>query len=308
MAGLCQDECGVANTGIEPCSYVPKAPAAVVFVKMRDDAGAKNSLPVGSVLDQAAWDLLINEADPSQRFYPMGSGASADFFVQNVTEPTAVSGDFSAQYYPIDFAISTMEFRAMNASENYVADLSKALKCGLWGAYLVDYKGKVYGQISNDGTELYPKEIQNGTLIGTYNPPLGNQNVGFGLFKWTWSIANLASDARILTDVTANIIGTPGLVTVTGKLGTPGATTIQVTLKAKSSVAEGIPFAGLVAADFDVLKVSDDTAITISTVAETADGVYLITCTGSTGLAAYIVVTKAGYDFSSVSDLTFTFA
>lgn len=307
MAGLCLDECGIANTGIEPCSYIPKAPAAVVFVKIKADDGTLNSLTVGSTLDQTDWNALINQANPSKRFYPMGSGTSADKFVQTVTEPTSVEGDFGALYYPVDMVKTNMEFRAMNAPENYVADLAKALKCGIWGAYLVDYNGKLYGQISDDGTKLYPKEIQKGTLIGLYTPP-SISDVGFGLFKWTWSVSNLATNARIMTNITANIIGTEGLISVNGEIGTITSTTVRIKLIVKSNVAEGIPFEGLVTADFDILKVSDNTAITVSNAEEVAEGDYLVTCTSSTGLAAYIVVTKSGYDFSSVSDLTFTFA
>lgn len=304
----CSNTCGKANTGANACDYKEGYPAGFILMKITADDGTLNSIPADSTFEQADLDALINHADESKRMYPLMApfGERLDVIVPTVSDPETITTDFGKIIRVTDNSITSWSFKIYYTNASYVAKINKAIKCGVWGVYRVDANGKIEGQESVDMETLYPLEIE--SFYAKFIPCFKG-NPATAEVSFSYSLAANPIYRKWHIDVTANVLAANGLKNMFAKLiGTPTSTTVTLDVFIDSGVAGGSKAEGLVAADFDILKVSDDSAVTITGVVEIASGRYTITCSSSTGLLSYPVITKTGYDASDVSTVTFTFA
>jgi hypothetical protein len=307
MAENCDNACGNFNVGLSQCAYKIPAMAGFMFVKKYGSGGTLNGIPTNATLTQSALDARINSADSDNRFYPVfkTNGYGLNGITPTVADPPTVATDFGGTIDVLPRGLTTWEFTAFYTNPAWNEGLRRLLSCGDWTAYRIDLNGYWHGILSEDGETLYGFDIE--SFRAKFNWPTAT-TLANSLISFSDSISNDPLNAYYFSNITANTLASKGLVDVTGTLATAGATTQTVTLVSNTYNAMGAEFEGLVMADFEVIKTSDGTNITIASVVETSSGVYLITTTGSTGLSAHIEITKAGYDFSSVSSQTFTYA
>lgn len=286
--------CGVPNTGLPDCEVQEAPIVGFIFQKMIADDNTANGITIATELTDTVRDAFMNNADPSKRMYPFTQ--SIDFVTPTATEPTFTTGQFGAQYAANPRSSQSVEFTLVGASQNYIARLQKALACGVWGVYEIDLNGNIYGNISSDGTKLLPKEIAKGSFIALYNKTNMADNLpNRGIIRFVYSQANREEDARILTEVTSNMLAAKGLVDINGTFSAITSTGFTLDVATDSVTAVKVPFEGLVEADFAVKDSSDDSVITITGFNETEPGKYVLTHSAQTG-SFYVTITKAGFD------------
>lgn len=308
MAGEnCENSCGSANVGLSQCAYKIPPMAGFIYVRKFDGDGVQNGIDVTTVFSQASLNTAINDQDTNKRFYPImkTNGMALNGITPTPAEPASITTDYGSVQYVVPRAVVNWESTAFYVNKAWTERVRKLLSCGEWTAFYVDLNGYIHGILSDDGDTLYGYDIEG--FYATFNWATATTLTN-GSLRFTESISNDPEKAYYFSNITANVLGAKGLVDVNGTLGTPGATTITVTLKSDTYNVAGAPFEGLLETDFDVIKNSDGTNISIDTVEETSPGVYLITTIGSTGLSAHIEITKLGYDFSSVANIDYTYA
>lgn len=298
--------CGVPNTGLNPCPVSSAPTKALYLVKLVDDDGVRNSITIADTLDQTALDALINEADPSQRWYPITGG---DLFAKTYTDPTSTTGQFGAIYYALKTPGKSLLFTVPYASEMLAASWELGFGCGSWGVYAVDALGQVSGYISEDGTELYPARISTGSFRATYKEADFDTNLPNRVeITFTFdTISNKGANARILTGITADILGAQGLQTVDFVYSSVTATGFTLTATRKSEIATAEPQLGLVQANFGIKNRTTDVTVAISAFADAGGGVYNFTyASQTTGVKLYTTLTRTGLDGGNLSAQTVT--
>lgn len=307
MAENCENSCGSYNTGLSQCAYKIPPMGAFLFVRKYDNDGVQNGIDTTAPFTQVSLTALINEQDTSKRFYPISkpNGLALNGITPTPTDPANITTDSGVTVDVLPRGVVNWEFTAFYTNASWNEKVRRLISCGDWTVFYIDLNGYPHGILSDDGDTLYGYDIE--SFRAKFNWATATTLTN-SLISFSESLSNNPLKSFYYSNVTANILASKGLVDVNGTLGTAGATTITVTLTSDTYEAEGSPFVGLVQADFDVIKNSDGTNITISSVVETSDGVYLITTTGSTGLSAHIEVAKNGYDFASVKAQNFTYA
>lgn len=308
MAENCENSCGHANVGLSQCAYKIPPMAGFLFVRKYNNDGDQNGIDTTTPFTQAELNTALNNPETSERFYPImkTNGQALNGITLTPTDPPTVTTDTGSTLDVLPRGVINVQFTAFYTNPAWTEKVRKLISCGEWTVFYIDFNGYIHGILSEDGDTLYGYDIEGFRAV--FNWGVASGTITNSLITFTQSLSNNPENAYYYSNVTANILGSKGLVDVNGVLGTPGATTITVTLTSNTYNALGAKFTGLVTADFEVIKTSDGTNITIASVAETADGVYLITTTGSTGLSAHIEITKTGFDFSQVADQTFTYA
>jgi len=123
----------------------------LIFVNRKADDGTLNHIAAGTTLDQAWLDALINNTDKSKRWYPLPV----------ITNPADVRDDPTYQEFDDNSRSITQLGRrtysgmVLDHSSRYLAKL-ESWACQNFSVYEVDKCGNLVGNISSDGTKLYP--------------------------------------------------------------------------------------------------------------------------------------------------------
>jgi hypothetical protein len=298
--------CGVPNTGLDPCPVDSAPIKGLIFVKMIADDGTKNSIDVETVFDQDALDDLVNQSDSSKRFFPVMSG---DLFAVTYTDPTATNGQFGALYYALKTSGKSLLFTVADASELNAESWQSGFGCGQWGVYAVDSLGQVYGYISTDGTELYPARIATGSFIATFKQADFDTNLPNRVeLKFAFdTIANKGINARIMTGITADVLGATGLQNVDFEYSDVSATGFTLKAYRQSATASKVPQTGLLQTNFTIKNKVTDVTVASTAFAEVADGEYDFTYASQTsGVKLYTALDRVGLDGLQLSQQTVT--
>lgn len=305
MATKCK--CGDPNTGRETCPVVEYAPKAAYLVKLVDDDGVRNSYTIADLLDEAKLTELINEADPSKRWYPL---TDLDNYNTTVTPASSSTGQFGAKRYSIKKPIEDTEFTLFERSRADAALWNSGFGCGQWGVYEVDMDKQVYGTFSEDYTLLYPARITTGSFLATYykSNPSASEPAKV-VITYTRDMSNDDALSAIMDGVTADILNTPGLrVLEFDAVTNITATGFKVKVYEKSSSAVRVKKTGLVQANFSLKNATTNAAITFTAFSESADGEYTFThASQTTGVTAIPAFSRTGYSGSTLSDQIITY-
>lgn len=308
MAENCENSCGNFNTGLSQCAYKIPPIAGFIFIKKFNADGVRNGIDATAPLTEVIYTAKINEPDPADRWYPVfrTNGYAVNAITPTNTDPATFTTTYGTTIDLLPRGVVNWSFNALYTNPSWTEKVRRLISCGDWTAILVDLNNKPHGLVSDDGATIYGYDIESFRAVFEWGN--ASDTPPSSLISFAQSITNDPLKAVYHSDVTANLSQGKGLVDVNGTLGTPGATTITVTLTSDTYESQGAPFVGLVTADFDVINNADGTNITIASVNETSDGVYLITTTGSTGLSAHIEIAKNGFDFANVENQNFTYA
>ena len=80
----CKCDLGLSNTGKPNCVTLQSVTSKLVLVPLKDSTGAKNYLDLATTINEATFTALINQADSSKRWFPLG-------LFENVEMPKADS-------------------------------------------------------------------------------------------------------------------------------------------------------------------------------------------------------------------------
>jgi len=305
MATKCK--CGEPNTGRETCPMPEHAVKAAYLVKLVDDDGNRNGYTIATLLNETKLSELINDPDPSKRWYPL---TDIDNIVTTVTPPTSSTGQFGAKRYAIKKQVEDTEFTVFGRSRADAALWNEGFGCGAWGVYEVDMDKQIYGTFSDDFTIIYPERIATGSFLATYykvNPAANEpQKV---VVQYTRDMNNDDSMSTIMEGVTADILGAQGLrVLEFDAVTNITATGFRVKVYEKSNSAVRVKKTGLVQANFSLKNATTNATIAFTGFSESADGEYTFThASQTTGVKAIPSFSRIGYSGSKLSDQTITY-
>ena len=299
MTSFCNCNSGLSNLGKPTCATVGSVAKKLIYVPIRKADGTKNYIDSGDVIDEAYITALINQADPSERWY-------FSPFIENVED---TKGDSTLESLNNGSSIFVAEgartFTGMYIKEGstFLGKL-KSGKCIDFGVYTVDIDGSLTGAVSTDGTKLYPiavdKETFNPVLMKATDTTVEKVSVTF-----EFSRAERDENLRSInaSDISVNLLEYDGLLDAYLASSSITATSVDITVTTSyGSFGNPIKIEGLVLADFALYNVTVDSAITPSLVTETTDGVYTITFPAATASdVVRVTLSKDGFDSTPIT-------
>jgi len=243
-------------------------------VPLQDNAGAYNRIDLTTL---PTWSALINDTDPSQRWYPLPAFENVELPKADTVFEEANSGRMA--YLRQGKRSFTGELWAYDSTPQFLGKLSSG-RCVEFGVYVVDINGSLIG--SKVGNFLYPIPVDNQSwdpkLMFATDSTVQKIMLGFDWLKGLLDV-NLINPVQV-----AN-------------------TSIQVDATFDYGTAiNPLKFKGAILADFSLYDNTNSTVFTITAVSEPNDGEYIILASFVTGDSYTLSVTKAGFTGS----LTFT--
>ena len=282
------------NTGIPSKQFVISSGVKLVKVRMVADDGTPNSVASTDTINKAYVDALLQNADPSKRWYPIGTFENVDDVRADPTTETFNSGASAVTSQ----GVRTYTGWLLNYSPAYLKVL-QSFSCEDFGFYVIDECGQLIGEQSKDCTELFPIRVN----AASWNPTLIKFTpVAVGKVQVTFEYDQLVNDADLALVPESDIADDIDLRKITGlkqlKIVTSGIS--QTGWTANITVGDGsfggIPAGGLVTASFQAFNETDQAAIAITSVTET--GV-------DTGIYAFVIPSQDVSDVVNYSiDLT----
>lgn len=311
---LCACDYGLGNLGKPNCDKVFAAAKKFIFVPQFSNAGVENSVDSTATLNNAWVSALVNNADKSVRFFFSPE-------VKNVDMPKDApvmesfedgSNNFIAE------AVRKVTGILPECPPRWKANFER-IRCNAnTCVYIVDLFGNLVGCQKNNDGKLYPIPLNaKSAYAGVVMAKDGSsQQIGiqFEIPRNFDDSTICMISANAFTDF--NMLNIGGLIdaniafsniasgAVTATITTPGA-----------DLYEAIPVEGLVIADFvssvtgATSKIRDTTAgadVTITSVTESAPGVYDLVYTLAASKVVVVFADMAGVDFANLKDKSYT--
>ena len=155
----CKPEKVLGSGGLDNCVPVPQQAKRTIRVPLFDASNNRNGIDMTQIGDSAYWDGLFSNTDPNARFSPTPTSKT---IVR--TQADDITEDFDDQTSVIvqDGVISVVNTIVSKASPAMAREL-KTDKCAIFGEYVVDNCGGIYGG-EVDGDILYPIDVDADTL------------------------------------------------------------------------------------------------------------------------------------------------
>jgi len=303
----CKCDVGLGNTGLVNCQPIASVAKKLIVVPTYSDAGAKNGILLTDTLDQAYWDAATNNADASQRWFPLAA-------MENITHERGDSVTEEAGSGNLAFireGVKAFFGEMWKQSPAFLGKLKEA-RCTDISVFIIDNDGNIIGSCPTDDGYLYPIQVDKNSwdarTVEATDSTVQKVSLGFN-----WSDDEKDEDIRMVTsdEYTGNVLGMKGLLDVVGKDAAADSTTDTLTISLETiygSKASPIKIKGLLVGDFTFL--AGGVSVTPLSVVET-NGTYVFTFTPgdlvSTELA-YVTVTKNGYDSTVLSATAITIA
>lgn len=297
MAIGCNCDLGLSNTGRPNCLPLQSVTSKLILVPLQDNAGAYNRIDLTTL---PTWSALINDTDPSQRWYPLPAFENVELPKADTVFEEANSGRMA--YLRQGKRSFTGELWAYDSTPQFLGKLSSG-RCVEFGVYVVDINGSLIG--SKVGNFLYPIPVDN----QSWDPKLmfaTDSTVQKIMLGFDWNRFFDESTLWMITsdEASQNFNDLKGLLDV--NLINPvqvANTSIQVDATFDYGTAiNPLKFKGAVLADFSLFDNTNNAIFPITAVSEPVDGEYIILAAFVTGDSYTLSVTKAGFTGS----LTFT--
>lgn len=263
---------GLGNLGHPNC--VPKfgVISSLIFVPLKAQDGTQNRIDVGVTITSTTFTALTQHVDPSKRWYP-----SPTF--ENVTMETAESlKEESASGRVSKLRTGKVSFTGELWDEDSTPQMQGKLEkypCQDFGFYIVDDLGNLIGSINGDFLEPIPAESSSLDVTFQFKKDDTTQKlmVMFDVKRnFRTSTLRMISSTEGLVD-----FGTlEGLIDADIALSSISLTGFTATITSDYGTARtASKVKGQTAPDFSLYNDTDSASITITTVTETADGVYV---------------------------------
>lgn len=303
----CKCDVGLGNTGLPNCQPIASVAKKLIVVPTYSDAGAKNGILLTDTLNQAYWDAAVNNADASQRWFPLPT-------MENITHERGDSITEEAASGKLAFireGVKSFFGEMWKQSPAFLGKLKEA-RCTDVSVFIIDNDGNIIGSCPTDDGYLYPiqvdKDSWDARTVEATDSTVQKVSLGFN-----WSDDEQDEDIRMVTsdEYTGNVIGMKGLLDIVGKDGAADATSDTLTISLETiygSKANPVKIKGLAIGDFTFL--AGGASVTPISMVET-NGTYVFTFSDGDLVAtqsAYVTVVKNGYDSTALSALEIVIA
>lgn len=293
MAEFCECSVGYGNTGRKKDGL--KKLIGLFLVQLYADDGTRNAIGIGDTVDDAYVVAKINNADASKRWFPIQD-------IKNVTDERAESAfetfndGTRAKVRP---GARSFLGSVINQGPVFLGKLEK-FSCSKFGFFGIDDCHSLIGSISSDGQSLYPVAIQDGSwdvmLMKGNDSAVGRVQIGF-------DISVLEKDASLRQLEGLDFAQYSGLLDVNATISAPTTTSFTATLTLDfGAFGEAIKAKGFIASDFDLYNETDMASVVITSVTETADGVYAFVIPAQTSADVLsLTLDKDGYEMATAT-------
>ena len=289
---------GLSNTGRPNCLPLQSVTSKLILVPLQDNAGAYNGIDLTSALP--VWANLVNDTDPSQRWYPLPAFENVELPKAETVFEEANSGRMA--YLRQGKRSFSGELWAYDSTPQFLGKLASG-RCVDFGVFIVDINGSLIG--AKVGTDLRPIPVDN----QSWNPTLmfaTDSTVQKIMLAFDW---NRYFDESTLWMVTAdeasqNFNDLKGLLDV-NLINPVQVANTSITVDATfdyGTALNPLKFKGALLADFDLYDNTNAAPFVITAVSEPNDGEYVVLASFVTGDSYTLSVTKAGFTGS----ITFT--
>ena len=300
----CKCDVGLGNTGLPNCQPIASVAKKLIVVPTYNDAGTKNGILLSATLDQAYWDAATNNADASERWFPLPS-------MENLTHErgdsvTEESG--SGRLAFIREGVKSLFGEMWKQSPAFLGKLKEA-KCTDISVFIVDNDGNIIGSCPSEDGYLYPialdKNSWDAKMVEATDSTIQKVSLGFN-----WSDDAKDEDIRMVTsdEYTGNVLGLKGLLDIVGVNGASSKAAATVTIDLQTiygSKASPVKIKGLILTDFSLFNVTTGLAVVIDSVTEVNGSYTLDYTTGTAGVTIadvlQVTVAKNGYDSTGLS-------
>jgi len=302
----CSCEVGLGNTGTPNCEEIAKVGKKLIFVPTYKADGTRNGLDLTSAIDNAVITALINAADQEERWYPAPNLEN----VEDVrADPITESANSGTSYF-IQEGQRTFVGLMFDQGSVLLGKL-QAMVCQQMSAYVVDKGASLIGVVDPSAPTIFrPIDIQDSTfyprLVKATDTAIQKIQLNF-----TWS--DLENDANLrmilATEVPdVSFLNLRGLLDVDAEYSNESTTTFTAALSLQYGTALAKnPVKGLVIGDFSLYNETTPGAVAITSVTESAPGVYDFVFPAQTASDVLTLTpTKNGYDFTNVVESPIT--
>lgn len=237
MAKFCECPSSGQNMGVRSCPTVMGDVKKHIFVPLFKADGTRNSIKL-SDFDAGTGTLLdsyfigkFNESNKQDRFFitPSKYENLAPSSTDSATEEAP-----SGRIHNFNNSVLTFEGDIWE-QDSTLAGKIKSHACGLLGVYEVSVSNAIRGEESADGLELFPMQIESGSLESKSIETV--ENSAAQRIKLTFQYSQLLNDSRLMTikgsDIATDLLNVNGLLDGnTTVLSVPAisATTASITL------------------------------------------------------------------------------
>lgn len=295
---------GLGNTG-ESCTPIIEISSNGFEMYLKDGDGNRNGIDLeNDTINDAYISAKINHTDPLQRWYPIGTFKNVTDEREDPIYETAEDGSLGF----IQEGIRKVSLQIWNGTQILCGKLNQSRNKSI-GVMPITITGDLVGTIGNDQsncvpTMLYPIAVDPGSWYAKFIKKT-NSVVQKLMLTWNWLRSEKDENLRVIeaSEMDTDLTLVEGLKDVCDTISDEDQTTFTATMRLAGygSATAPIPMTGLVIGDFDLYNVTDSATITISTVTETSDGVYVFTFPSQTlGDVLRLTPTKTGYAFDAV--------
>jgi len=277
------------------------------IVPTYDSDGNLNKVVAGTLIDQTYLTARLNDVDTSKRWYPLMGVEAA---TSERADPTFFDNPSGAAEF-VKQGVRNLSYELRKRGPEFLGQIS-ACVCSEYSVFFVDLDGKLRGMITAVGvdSDFFPVKIQ----PASFYPSLiqaTEDNPEHLLVKFQYGLTERDELLRTYPDglVTADLLSAKGLVDVYSTITNITATGFDVDLTTRYTNGNKAKVTGLVAGDFTLEDVTDNTSISISSVTESSvtPGLYTVVHASTvTSKVKMLTPTKTGYDFTAVEANTFT--
>lgn len=300
---LSECENGLGNTG-ESCTPIIGITANAFAMYLKDGDGVRNGILLTDTINDAYIAARLNDVDPLKRWYPVGSLKNVNDEREDPVYETAEDG---SQGF-IQEGIRKASVQIWDGSQILCGKLN-TFRNKQFGLFCITTNGDLVGTIGNsqdscNPTYIYPIAVDPGSWYAKF-VKLTNSVVQKLMVMWNWLRSEKDENLRVIeaSEMDTDLLLSVGLKDVCSVISAEDQTTFtaQLNLTGYGIGASQLVLPGLVIGDFELYNVTDSATITLSTVTETSDGVYVFVFPSQTlGDVLRLTPTKTGYAFDAV--------
>jgi len=296
MAKICACDEGLNNTGISNCPTLMDVTKGLIAVSRVANDGTSNSIPSGTTLDAAFFESKLNEPDPSKRFFPVMNLDN----VENLRADSNFQTTGSGRNIFLTEGVRAFQGDIIGADPK-VKGFLDSWSCGKIMVYAVDKSRNMWGIQSADGLSLEGMPID-----GNTNDPkfLFTTDTTKNAAQVKFEFDELMRDEDISYFASSDITGVDiltinGLLNVNVAVSLETSTTFTITMTQDyGPISLKNPIEGYLITDFTLVETSPTPgAIVITTVTESAPGVYDFVVPINAGATNLLTAAKNGFDF-----------
>ena len=294
-------DCNVSfgNTGIADCVSIGSVTYRLIGVPTYDSSGVRNFIDTTATLDSAYFTARINDTDSASRWYPLPPMKN----VEDVRGEDLTEGFNDGSTSFIQEGSRTFMGIVIKKPSPELLGKMKSWRCANISVFAIDIDGNILGDGSEDG-KLYPFKVDSETWSAKYMKTTDTTVAKIQL-DYTYSKDENDENIKMISagETSIDVRDLEGLQDVSGVVSGIVATGFTATLSgiygtavAKNSIK------GLVLADFSLYNETTTSSISITSVTETSDGVYVFVYAAQT--AADVMTLSLSKDGLEMTDIS----